>query len=1828
MAWEDTGQEVGLTDEELNKLGKTSSSQEQGLTDEQLGALEKTKPTTTGRGWLATLRPGGYNEFAKAANVVTAARLGAAPSQIKQIQESTGEYNPALDPLLGSFLKTTTMGAIGWERPAPETAPERLGEAAGSFLGFAAGAPGAVGGLVGKTVGKAVPKAIGVINKIAPAESAVGKAVNTLIKSPIASIASKRAGETLSKEFVGDVASRAVQIGVEKGVGLGTSGVLQDLGEIKDVKTGLSKFGSYALMGEIFGAAGLVDIPKYPIISQMIRQVGGRALLKLSGHEGLSSESLKPENLANTAFNELLNTFFLAHGSSPKAVFSGEMKEETARGIINSLERTARPTQEEVSKAGGNAKWIQEKAREASSAVIGKTAAQTDIATKGQGEQAPEVGQPQTAQKPVKIDVWETEPANGLPHAARKWESQIFNTVRSVMPIRDETDTLTVVEAVYDKLAKANFVPPADKPIEQALSAFVNRVARNTAIDFQRHWDAIGYEAPMQPLGARGLEGKTGASVGAVSAPERGIEDETADIPGAESWANTNMPGWKDYRGPGGLGENPEDIMIRREAKPVRLTVNGLAAKYDIPVSDVKMLIRLGEGASQETVAQEFGTTRKAVERKLDYLRSKIGAREAPKRSAADLLGVGGRPTVEEEFWEGITPSRPRAAETPTGEIEYLPAEGAVSHAGEGGWSPEATNRQVRYFVYDTATKGIRPLVGVDAVDYAPRPSEVVYQVNANTGKTELSSVGSFATAPKTTPQAPEGIVPEGASTERRTQAGKEKRAMYDRVFSGKGTPEENYQVLSDLANDSMTGLQDHRMFQIKTEGGERKEGYSYGVADLNNLKKTNDTLGHKAGDALIKKYGDLIKESVPEGIDAFRYGGDEFVFFGPTEKVNEFMGKLHSSAKNNFIDAPYGVGETFDSADRSMYTMKEESKKSGRETPYVTELGQAAQLGLKPGPSIEEELRVADLLSRGQKVDKDILKKYPKLAEYAYSKEGKAAERIRKFINKDFPVERLANVAMERGVTLKDSENPKLLSRSNLSVEGKINKMFDSGVYDFDENGNVLMISKTGGIRSIVKRLSENIVKDSTLSNELKSAVKNHLSMMADPLDVYLQVKNESIKSSMKAPEERTAHDLAIIDTAKRLDSLAGGALKTAYQELSHYQADILVYAIRKGLYSVEQAKKLIAESPAFLDFNERLKEVAPKRPYGVEQKQRVEQVAGERKSVKLPKEMLPSTSEDPYTISNLYRRLGAVVKAADMNGLRRSVAALSEVAPDKIHQIGPNEEVPPNTITVNYFENGESKKMSVEKPIYEALSGLSSGQVGWVVRVLKRGASWLQKGATAHPGFVVKNAIRDQFDAKLQTKIGFRPAIDIPAALADIMGKSAVYDEYLKSGSAHAGLANLSWEKAQTEYQKLLKKGMSAKEAVNPLFYLSQASKAVEEATRLAVYKKARENGESALKAGLTAAESTVDFRVKGAEMGKYSGMVAFLNAGIQSPIRFAKAMEEDPVGTSIKGLALITIPSLVLWAINKDNPNYQNKKDWEKNLFWLVPVSKDRFIKIPKPFLPGQLFGSLPERFMNWAYNHGDFDKESAAMFKSGTEAILPVSGDFLTAWLPTAIKPLIENASNWSGFRETELFPDWKKELPPSEQYGPYTSKTLIAATRQLGKAGETLGISPAKTQNLIEGLTGGTGKHALSLVDKILGAAGVLPKDVIGQKEKLPDLTDWPILQEFLTRPTYQMQSQVLTDFYKNNNKYSARFKTAQGLINEGKAWSAQGILSKNAKQYYLFSSAANSISNMRKAMDAIMRDKSLTNDEKKRRIEAISKSIIATARRANESVGD
>jgi diguanylate cyclase (GGDEF)-like protein len=95
---------------------------------------------------------------------------------------------------------------------------------------------------------------------------------------------------------------------------------------------------------------------------------------------------------------------------------------------------------------------------------------------------------------------------------------------------------------------------------------------------------------------------------------------------------------------------------------------------------------------------------------------------------------------------------------------------------------------------------------------------------------------------------------------------------------------------LKQKANcDYLTGF--YNRFYLKELYDEISKKTNIGITflDINNLKITNDTIGHAAGDKLIIRTSDMMRTHYKDSI-IFRVGGDEFVIVTIGKNYDEFM--------------------------------------------------------------------------------------------------------------------------------------------------------------------------------------------------------------------------------------------------------------------------------------------------------------------------------------------------------------------------------------------------------------------------------------------------------------------------------------------------------------------------------------------------------------------------------------------------------------------------------------------------------------------------------------------------------------------------------------------------------------------------------------------------------------------------------------------------------------------------------------------------------------------------------------------------------------------------
>ena len=81
---------------------------------------------------------------------------------------------------------------------------------------------------------------------------------------------------------------------------------------------------------------------------------------------------------------------------------------------------------------------------------------------------------------------------------------------------------------------------------------------------------------------------------------------------------------------------------------------------------------------------------------------------------------------------------------------------------------------------------------------------------------------------------------------------------------------------MRDLAElDPLTGLRNRRGFEHGLE--DRRGPLALVICDLDHFKRVNDTLGHPAGDDVLRRFADLLRACTREDDVAIRLGGEEF---------------------------------------------------------------------------------------------------------------------------------------------------------------------------------------------------------------------------------------------------------------------------------------------------------------------------------------------------------------------------------------------------------------------------------------------------------------------------------------------------------------------------------------------------------------------------------------------------------------------------------------------------------------------------------------------------------------------------------------------------------------------------------------------------------------------------------------------------------------------------------------------------------------------------------------------------------------------------------------
>lgn len=537
---------------------------------------------------------------------------------------------------------------------------------------------------------------------------------------------------------------------------------------------------------------------------------------------------------------------------------------------------------------------------------------------------------------------------------------------------------------------------------------------------------------------------------------------------------------------------------------------------------------------------------------------------------------------------------------------------------------------------------------------------------------------------------------------------------------------------------------------------------------------------------------------------------------------------------------------------------------------------------------------------------------------------------------------------------------------------------------------------------------------------------------------------------------------------------------------------------------------------------------------------------------------------------------------KLADKNGVGQIV-----------ERVNGNKAATDNTF--NVWENGEKVTYETTPELIKTMRMLDKEQSNMFVKVLSYPANWLRAGATLSPEFILRNPVRDMIGASIYSKHGFIPIIDTFKGLSLFLKKGNLYWEYMKSGAAHAAMVSLDRDYLSGQLRDIMSRKSDVTKLIkNPIELLRAMSEATEMATRLAEFDNARKGytgvgnrlfGKdrkplTAREAALESRDITLDFSRRGTHTKKFNQAVAFFNAAIQGTDKMARAFKEDPRGMTVKTMLYITLPSVMLWYMNKDDERYQELPQWEKDTFWIIP-GKENMYKIPKPFEAGILFGTAFERMLQ--YMDDKKSGRNGVGFKGFGDRVI----DSMTpSFMPTAVIPIFEAMTNKSIFRQRNIIPQSQENLPARLQYGANTSEVAKFV-------GDKINVSPYIVDNTIRGYGGGLAGLGLSGIDAATGA-----KENNASKKWY----EAPGLRGFTAAP-YQSSNSVqrVYDDYKEQEKLHNEFKLT-GQRPDG----------YDAKEFAKLKNASDSLKGLNKASKAIINNERMSGEQKREQLDKIN----------------
>lgn len=663
-----------------------------------------------------------------------------------------------------------------------------------------------------------------------------------------------------------------------------------------------------------------------------------------------------------------------------------------------------------------------------------------------------------------------------------------------------------------------------------------------------------------------------------------------------------------------------------------------------------------------------------------------------------------------------------------------------------------------------------------------------------------------------------------------------------------------------------------------------------------------------------------------------------------------------------------------------------------------------------------------------------------------------------------------------------------------------------------------------------------------------------------------------------------------------------------------------VLEYEKNAGVYSDAQVQAMIRDNPYYI---KQARDVADAPGGGSGRGVKARQSAKKEGSKRAIVQPMQATVE----------AIGARIANADKNMALRALVGLdsritTSMGIVKLGDIADLKTSGPATRRqFDVLENGKRTRYEIaEGPLADGLTAMIHGaapvEVGLMGKVANFFASVKRSGVTSMADFLARGLFRDSVTASILNKHGGLPFQRMIEGVYHTMFKgTGVMDEYFRSGGFGAALNEMDINYFERRIDKTFGETNGWHAVINtfrtPLEAWQAVATRVDSLNRIGQFAALRRKGQDPMKAAMGSRDYTLDFATRGASgvLQRFAAATPFLRPTILGNAQMVSAFVKRPISTTTKAALYITAPTLLLSVLNEMADEHLDEKDryaaiprWQRDLFWITPPiggADGPRIRLPKPFVLGQVFGSLPERALE-AFKHKDPNA-----YKGWKENFLAT---LALPMIPAIAEPVGEDWTKTDSMNWRPLIPASLESNSGYMQYSPNTSATAVELARFLGPPGVNIAdVSPIVLENYVTSWAGSAGNAVLSLVDK----AYEPPNDV-------KELTDNPFIKGLLVRQN-DMGTPVIEDFYDNVKRINAAradLKLAVQRQDETEIDFTKG----NPAAMLKISRLQTAMGKHQTAIRGIRYDKTMTVDEKRQEIEKLYIAMRTMAKAGNEAI--